>query len=232
MLPHEPSPSARETGSHARPLSRRPVLALLVIALAGCAERGPAPAAPAVEERRPPAEEPRSSPRPPGSGLPEGPVSLRSKHSGRCLEVGHDAAAEPYRGGWSWSKAGQRVFQSKLQKDPGPLLQQWKCTQKIAQRFRMKRQLDGGVALRSAATDFCLDASVMAPEPGLIAQAPCNGSPEQSFRVERAPDGSLSLIAQPSGKCLEAVWAEWPEGALIQQSACTDSDTQRWIVGP
>jgi hypothetical protein len=205
------------------------------LALAACAEQAPPPLPPprpppAAQESPPP--QPKESPPAPehaNPSPPDGPVSLRSQSSGRCLDISNEEQDQP---AGFWAKLGKRAFETKLQKEPGPFVHQWKCSGRITQRFRMKRQLDGTVALRSTATDLCLDAGVIKTKPHTIVQAPCNGSPEQSFRVEPRREGTLVIISQSSGQCLQPAPSTWPEGGLIEQRGCIDASEQRFVLGP
>jgi hypothetical protein len=131
---------------------------------------------------------------------------FKAVHSGKCVDITGASAL-----------AGANV-------------QQWDCSGRTNQQFRLRDAGSGYYELRPMnSTGMCLDvfqASMV--NGGNIDQWTCNGHTSQRWKLVPVPAGSgkFELVAQNSGLCMDVAGVSTLRGANIQQWGCSGHTNQ------
>ncbi len=140
------------------------------------------------------------------SGIAAGTYSIRSRLSGKCLDIVGGGA------------------------DNGTQIQQWSCYSGKNQGWRLIGQ-DDTYQIKSLATGKCLDIAGWSRNDGLkIQQWDCGTGDNQKFRFEDKGGGNYAIVAKSSGKALDISDRSKDDGARIQQWAEADGDNQLFTL--
>ncbi|HEY6991803.1 MAG TPA: RICIN domain-containing protein, partial [Bryobacteraceae bacterium] len=177
----------------------------------GTASVTPPPSAPAAPAANPdPPSTPGTAADPPPStpvaAIPAGWAQIISKASGKCLDVAgiSTAALAP--------------------------MQQWACWGGPNQKF-LFTQVSGGYKITAQNSNLQLDVLEQSTSDGAaVIQYPYWGGANEIWQVTATSDGYYSFAALNSGKCLNVRGSSGADGALMEQMACSGSDSQKWTL--
>ncbi|MEO8699891.1 MAG: RICIN domain-containing protein [Kofleriaceae bacterium] len=182
------------------------------------------------------------------------PVTLRSVHDGKCLDIrnagGDGAQLQQFTCGeqenqtWFLSWTGGSDYQLR----PGHLgnvrlgiagestgdgaVALLINGDAASQRFQFVRQPDGSYAITNTRSGKCLDIPGASTADGVtIQQYACHGGTNQRWKIVPR-ERPLNLVSKESGRCLDVAGASQADGARVQVYDClgTQQTNQGWIM--
>ena len=143
-----------------------------------------------------------------GVAVPVGRYSIKSVHSGRCLDIPGASTAN------------------------GALLQQWGCNGTGAQAFDLSVR-DGHYMLINANSGKALDVANWSTADGAqILQWDAHGGDNQRYAFTDMGAGQYQIRPKMSNKCLDvAGWGTNDGSAIIQWSCGQNQANQKWALG-
>lgn len=142
-----------------------------------------------------------------GAQALSGIFQIRTRHSGKCLDVE-----------WASSADGARLIQ-------------WDCHGGNNQRFQFDDLGNGFHRIRAYHSDKCLDVTGASADDGAqIIQYVCHGGTNQQFQLVRNGDGFYAIIARNSGKCFDIAGASQDLRAPVIQYRCHGGYNQQFSI--
>ena len=135
-----------------------------------------------------------------------GPVLVRARHSGKCLEVDNGSLT------------------------PGTGVLQFTCHGGQHQLWRVIDMLNGYVQLVVEHSAQCLEVNNASLADGAgVLQWPCHGGTHQQWRIDWRGN-FIQFVARHSGKCLEVNNAGITDGVGVLQWPCHSGTHQQWYL--
>ncbi|MBD0734867.1 beta-xylosidase [Streptomyces sp. CBMA29] len=140
------------------------------------------------------------------TGVAGGPYdNLVARHSGKCLDVSDNSAAD------------------------SATVVQWTCGAGLNQQWRMTSTGGGYVSVIAQHSGKCLDVSNASTVAGaFVNQYYCNGGANQQWLVQDQGNGYVRLQARHSGQCLDVSGAAASDGARLIQWTCGGGANQQF----
>ncbi|EKX68758.1 RICIN domain-containing protein [Streptomyces ipomoeae] len=139
------------------------------------------------------------------SGVGGGPYyKLLARHSGRCLDVSDNSAAD------------------------NAVAIQYTCTGGLNQQWRLQDAGDGYVRVLAQHSGKCLDvAGASTADGAYVNQYRCTTGTNQQWMFRDQGNGYYQLVARHSGKCLDVANASTANGARLIQWPCGTGTNQQ-----
>ncbi|AKJ29761.1 RICIN domain-containing protein [Caldimonas brevitalea] len=146
-------------------------------------------------------------PPPPGGSVANGTYLVKSKNSGKCVDV---------------QGAGKADWVNVLQ---------WSCHSGNNQRWTFTAGADGYYEVKAKHSGKCLDVYRSGTTNGTnVQQFACNGSTAQQWKPIANGDGSYRLVARVGGKVLDVAAPTGGNGANIRQWDWGNQAHQSWTL--
>ncbi|MFD9858110.1 RICIN domain-containing protein [Streptomyces alboflavus] len=139
-------------------------------------------------------------------GVEGGPhFGLQARHSGKCLDVSDDSAADNTR------------------------VVQYGCDSGLNQQWRLEDVGGGYARVLAQHSGKCLDVADESTGDGApVNQYRCGNGSHQQWQFQDRGDGSYRLAARHSGKCLTVTDGSTQDGARLVQQPCGDGADQQF----
>jgi hypothetical protein len=140
-----------------------------------------------------------------GATPPDGFVTVKAKHSRKCLQVAN----------FSTANKGN--------------IQQWACTGYANQRWRFEPRSARFYSLRARHSDKCMDVKAASTANGAnVFQWRCHWGDNQQFKLEPMGDGWFRLKARHSNKCVTVALGSFENGTNVDQRWCHLGSNQQF----
>jgi hypothetical protein len=156
----------------------------------------------------PPGGTPPPPPSPPPLPSQESFITIRPRHSGKCLDI---------EGGDQFGR------------DNGAKAHQWDCLNVNSQKWQLLSTGDGYYNLKAKHSGRCLDIEAQSRNNGAKThQWDCHSGDSQKWQVIPVGEGYYTIRAKHSGKCLDVEGVSSNNGAKAHQWDCYGGDNQQW----